>query len=94
MPCKIVCKPLQERQGIADKSEYDWISLVYNEGIAIATRKGAPVASYSIDRRCMSNYVRNLVEEDTCSLICFSCAMRFPYMAHSRHMNIKRKDSA
>ena len=26
---------------------------VYNEGLAIAIRRGAPLASYSIDRRCL-----------------------------------------
>ena len=57
---------------------------VYSESIAIATRKDAPVASYSIDRRCMMNYVRDLVCEDTCALICFSCARRFPYVPHTK----------
>ena len=26
---------------------------VYNEGLALAIRRGAPLASYSIDRRCL-----------------------------------------
>ena len=59
---------------------------VYSESIAIATRKDAPVASYSIDRRCMMNYVRDLVSEDTCALICFSCARRFPYVPHTKNI--------
>ena len=29
---------------------------IYNEGIATAVRQGAPLASYSIDRRCMLRY--------------------------------------
>jgi hypothetical protein len=65
---------------------------VYSESIAIATRKDAPVASYSIDRRCMMNHVRDLVSEDTCALICFSCARRFPYVPHTKkHKNLKVK---
>ena len=66
------------------------LSSVYNESIAIATRKGAPVASYSIDRRCIENYVRDLTSKDTCALICFCCARRFPYMPQKRHMKIRK----
>ena len=80
---------LQAKVGGLDKSEESLLSSVYNESIAIATRKGAPVASYSIDRRCMTNYVRDLVSDDTCGLICFACARRFPHVPQKRHMNIK-----
>ena len=73
---------LQKKVG-GRKSQDILLMSVYSESIAIATRKGAPVASYSIDRRCMMNYVRDLVCEDTCALICFSCARRFPYVPHT-----------
>ena len=63
---------------------------MYNESIAMAIRKGAPLASYSIDRRCMQNYVRNLVKDDTCALICIVCARRFPYVSPQQHMNINK----
>ena len=63
---------------------------MYNESIAIATRKGAPVASHSIDRRCMTNYTEDLICEDTCALICFVCARRFPHVLQKQHMTIKR----
>ena len=79
---------LQQKVG-GLKSQDILLMSVYNESIAIATRKDAPVASYSIDRRCMMNYVRALVSEDTCALICFSCARRFPYVPHTKHIKIK-----
>ena len=79
---------LQQKVG-GLKSQDILLMSVYNESIAIATRKDAPVASYSIDRRCMMNYVRVLVREDTCALICFSCARRFPYVPHTKHIEIK-----
>ena len=47
---------------------------VYNEGIATAVRQGAPLASYSIDRRCMLQYNTHLRHENTSSLVCFLCA--------------------
>ena len=85
-------KALQAKVGGRKSLDFLLMS-VYNESIAIATRKGAPVASYSIDRRCMTNYVRDLVCEDTCALICFSCARRFPYVPHTRNMKIEKKSS-
>ena len=72
---------LQQKVG-GVKSPDILLMRVYSESIAIATRKDAPVASYSIDRRCMMNYVRDLVSEDTCALICFSCARR----SHTCHI--------
>ena len=51
----------------------------YNEAIAVATRRGAPLASYSIDRRCLFNYCRGVNDDSVESLICFWCARRFAY---------------
>ena len=51
----------------------------------MAIRKGAPLASYSIDSRCMQNSVRDLVKDDTCALICIVCARWFPYVSHQQH---------
>ena len=51
---------------------------IYNEGIAIAVRQGAPLASYSIDRRCMLQYNLHLNDQNTCALVCFVCARKFP----------------
>ena len=38
---------------------------IYNEGIATAVRQGAPLASYSIDRRCMLQYNKHLSHKNT-----------------------------
>ena len=51
---------------------------VYNESLAIAIRRGAPFASYSIDRTCLRAYATHLTHSDTATLICFSCARKFP----------------
>ena len=55
---------------------------MYNESIAMAIRKGAPLAGYSVDLQRMQNYVRDLVKDDTCALICIVRARRFPYDSH------------
>ena len=53
---------------------------VYNEGIAIAVRKGAPLASYSIDRRCLKEYMTSLTYPSTNALVCLLCARRFTHI--------------
>ena len=58
----------------------DRVAAAYNEAIAIAVRRGAPLASYSIDRRCLRNYTTAVEDEELASLICFSCARRIPYV--------------
>ena len=57
---------------------------VYNEAIAVVVRGGAPLASYAIDRRCLRNYVEGLGDDAVESLICFSCARRFPHLSGRR----------
>lgn len=51
---------------------------IYNEGIATAVRQGAPLASYSIDRRCILEYNTHLMHENTGASVCFVCARKFP----------------
>ena len=51
---------------------------VYSEGIATAARQGAPLASYSIDRRCIFEYNKHLMHESTGAAVCFVCARKFP----------------
>ena len=51
---------------------------VYNEGIAIPVRRGAPLASYSIDRKCLNQYTYHLTNADTNASVCFVCARRVP----------------
>ena len=60
----------------------------YNEAIAEVVRQGAPLASFSIDRRCLYNYTRALRDDAVESLICFSCARRFPFLADRRGNDI------
>ena len=64
---------------------------MYNEGIATAIRQGAPLASYSIDRRCMLEYNTHLKHEDTGALVCFLCARRFPRVHGAKHNPIQFK---
>ena len=42
---------------------------IYNESLAIAIRRGAPLASYSIDRRSLQEYMKHLPHPDTAALI-------------------------
>ena len=58
---------------------------IYNEGIATAVRQGAPLASYSIDRRCILQYNMHLKHETTGALICFVCARKFPRVHGVKH---------
>ena len=53
----------------------------YNEAIAAIVRRGAPLATYSIDRRSLRSYAECLSDDGVESLICFSCARRFPFLA-------------
>ena len=38
---------------------------IYNEGLEIAIRRGAPLASYSIDGTCLKEYMKHLTHADT-----------------------------
>ena len=49
---------------------------VYNEGIAMAVRRGAPLAPFSMDRKCLQQYTYHLTNSDTKSLVCFVCVRR------------------
>ena len=59
----------------------DRVWSVYNEAIAVVARRGAPLATGSIDRRSLKNFVGAFVGEGIQSLVCFSCARRFPRVA-------------
>ena len=61
-------------------SEAEQFSAAYAEAIAVVVRRGAPLAAYSIDRRCLYNYAECLENGSPESLACCSCARRFPYM--------------
>ena len=53
---------------------------IYNEGIAMAIRRGAPLASYSIDRRCLNAYMKSVTHEITNALICLLHAGRYTHV--------------
>ena len=57
-------------------SEAEQYSASYEEAIAVAVRRGAPLAAYSIDQRCLYNYASCLGDGGPQSLVCFSCARR------------------
>ena len=52
-------------------------------------RQGAPLATYSIDRRCIYNYEMALRHGEISSLVCFCCARRYPYMRGARASHIQ-----
>ena len=61
---------------------------IYNLAISYKCRQGAPLASYSIDRRCLYNYSRALQDPDLRMLVCLVCARRFPYAKFMRRQQI------
>ena len=62
---------------------------VYNEGIAMAVQRGAPLASFSIDRKCLQQYAYHLTHPDTKALVCFVCARRFVHVSGEQIMTLK-----
>ena len=62
--------------------EEERAAAVYNEAIGIKIREGAPLASYSIDRRCLRKAADVTAGENLQALICFSCACIHPYRQH------------
>ena len=52
----------------------------YCEALALKVRQGPPLDTYSIDRRAILNYNSAAADDQIHSLICFSCARRFPHM--------------
>ena len=58
---------------------------MYNEGIAMAVRRGAPIASYSMDRKCLHAYMQHLTNVDTNALVCFVCARRFLHVSGGKN---------
>lgn len=71
---------LRKARGLRDEDQDAAIMAVYNEAVAIVIREGAPLANCSIDRRCLRKYVTAATSPDLASLICISCARRFPYV--------------
>lgn len=52
----------------------------YSEAIAVKTRAGAPLDTFSIDRRAILAYNDAVTDDSVHALICFSCAMRYTHV--------------
>ena len=55
----------------------------------MAVRRGAPLASFSIDRKCLQQYTYHLTNSDTKSLVCFVCARRFVHVSGDKNNDIE-----
>ena len=63
-----------------EESDDAWWA-VYNAAVSKQCQKGAPVAAYAIDRKCLREYTDASAQESIQELICFCCARKFPYVA-------------
>ena len=55
------------------------VAAVYNEAIGMKIREGAPLASYSIDRKCLRKAAEATAGDNVEALICFFCPCIYPY---------------
>ena len=60
-----------------ERVEEEQVWAVYCESVAWQVRKGAPLASYAIDRRAMATFAAAVEGDNIQELVCFSCARRF-----------------
>ena len=82
---------LQEAQSFFPKcfSESERLSAVYNEAVAEKIRCGAPLAAYSIDRRCLRNYHNATRDDQIEAPICFFCACVYTRSATCKLQDIE-----
>ena len=69
-------------------TDEDLVAAVYNEAIARKVRAGAPLTSYSIDRRCLREAAQVTKGDSIQSLICFFCACIHPRVESFVNLNI------
>ena len=62
-------------------SEEERLYAAYNSALSSKVQKSAPLASHAIDRRRIYEYSIHLGDDKLDSLICFSCARRFPHVS-------------
>ena len=62
-------------------SEAEQFIAAYEEAIAVVVRRGAPLAAYSIDRRCLYNYAEFIQSGGPESLVCFFVCSAVPLHA-------------
>ena len=67
----------------ADTSESFRLETVFGQFAGVLTRKTAPLACFSIDRRCLYALWEALEKSDVVQSICFSCAFSYPYVSVS-----------
>ena len=58
---------------------------VYNESIAEKIREGAPLASYSLDRRALQNFDDALDNNNICAPMCFLCGCIYVHRSRPEH---------
>ena len=68
--------------------ERDRIAAAYNEAIGCKVRKGAPLASYAIDRKCLRKAAEVMVGDNVEAIICFFCACIHPYRSGADNQHI------
>ena len=71
----------QHLRPVGEIDQDELVISVYNEALAIAIRRGAPLASFSIDRRCLRQYVQHSTDASTHATVCFVCAQRFVHVS-------------
>ena len=64
----------------------------YCEAIACKIRQGAPLDTYSIDRRAIMQYSMATADDQIYMPMCFSCARRFPHIASLDKQDQKPKN--
>ena len=82
-------EPYKALKPVHCKDEIVLALSIYNEGIATAIRRGAPLASYSIDRKCLLEYNKHLIDEETGASVCFTCARKFPHVHGTKNNPIQ-----
>ena len=65
----------------------------YCEAIAWKIRQGAPLDTYSIDRRAVRQYNMATADDQVYMPMCFSCARRFPHVASLDKLDQKPKNA-
>ena len=60
-----------------ERGEEEKLWAAYCEAVSWQVRKGAPLASYAIDRRAMATFAAAVEGDNIQELVCFSCARRF-----------------
>ena len=70
-------------------TQQECVAAVYNEAIAIKVREGAPLASYSIDRKCLRKGVVATAGYNVQALMCFFCACIHPHRARDPAFSIR-----